>query len=231
MENIKKICPALMNRDFICLGKEGEGNHLALHFDTAVWRKAYPEADILLWVTPPVGEGYFAALEEREGDAIWIVTQADTAHAGSGEIELILRDTETKTIIKSATARTLVKNSPSHAEGGDPPEAAKPWWERLLDMISGVVRTINGVKPDADGNIDIEVIGGGAKINDNTPSTSTVYSSAKIEEELDEMDRNKADKAYMVELLAELKALILAGNTEAAIAVLDQAILDNTILA
>lgn len=151
-----------MNRDFICLGKEGEGNHLAIRFDTAVWREAYPEADILLWVTPPVGEGYFASLTEQSGDAIWTVTQADTAHAGSGEIELILRDVQTGTTIKSATARTLVKNSPSHAEGGDPPEAHKPWWEKLLGMLRGFVRTINGIEPDADGNIDIEVIGGGA---------------------------------------------------------------------
>lgn len=40
-----------------------------------------------------------------------------------------------------------------------------------------------------------------------------------------------ADKTYMVALFEELKALILAGNTEAAIAVLDQAILDNAVLA
>lgn len=158
----KRYSPECMDRHFIALGKEGEGNHLALRFDTAVWREAYPEAEILLWVTPPVGEGYFAELAEQSGDVIWTVTSGDTEHEGSGEIELILRDAQTGTTIKSATARTLVKSSPSHAEGGDPPEAHKPWWERLLDMISGVVRTINGVKPDADGNIDIEVIGGGA---------------------------------------------------------------------
>ena len=40
-----------------------------------------------------------------------------------------------------------------------------------------------------------------------------------------------ADKTYMVASFEELKALILAGNTEAAIAVLDQAILDNAVLA
>ena len=158
---IKRIRPECMDRHFIALGKEGEGNHLALRFDTAVWREAYPEAEILLWVTPPVGDGYFAALDEQSGDVIWTVTQADTAHEGSGEIELILRDAQTGTTIKSATARTLVKKSPSHAEGGDPPEAHNPWWEKVLAAIRGVVRSVNGVLPDEDGNVTIET--GGVK--------------------------------------------------------------------
>lgn len=223
--------PETMGCDILILGKKGESKATELVFDIAHWRAGYPAAEIQLYVSPPAGDGYFAVLEERESSVAWTVTSADTAHSGRGEIELILRDAETGTTIKSATARTMVRGSLSSDEAADPPEAAKPWWERLLDMISGVVRTINGVKPDADGNIDIEVIGGGAKINDKTPSTETVYSSEKIEQELGKMNRDKADKAYMVELFAELKALILAGNTEAAIAVLDQAILDNTILA
>lgn len=157
----KRYSPECMDRHFIALGKEGEGNHLALRFDTAVWREAYPEAEILLWVTPPKGDGYFAALEEMSGDVIWTVTQADTAHEGNGEIELILRDVQTGTTLKSATARTLVKNSPSHAEGGDPPEAHKPWWEKLLGMMRGFVRSVNGVKPDEDGNVTIDAGGEG----------------------------------------------------------------------
>ena len=188
----RQYTPDTMDKSFVCLGKQGEGKHLALAFDVALWREEYPEAEVLLWVTPPDGDGYFAALEEREGDAIWIVMQADTAHAGSGEIELILRDTETDTTIKSVTARTLIKASSSHKEGAEPPHAHKPWWERLLDMISGVVRSINGVKPDADGNINIEVIGGGSTINDNAPSTNTTYSSTKIEE----LNRAKVNQTW-----------------------------------
>lgn len=157
----KRYSPECMDRHFIALGKEGEGNHLALRFDTAVWREAYPEAEILLWVTPPVGEGYFAELAEQSGDVIWTVTSGDTEHEGNGEIELILRDKATGTTIKSATARTLIKKSPSHGKGGNPPEAHNPWWEKVLAAIRGVVRSVNGVKPDEDGNVQIEV--GGAE--------------------------------------------------------------------
>lgn len=157
----KRYSPECMDRHFIALGKEGEGNHLALRFDTAVWREAYPEAEILLWVTPPVGEGYFAELAEQSGDVIWTVTSGDTEHEGNGEIELILRDKATGTTIKSATARTLIKKSPSHGKGGNPPEAHNPWWEKVLAAIRGVVRSVNGVKPDEDGNVTIET--GGVK--------------------------------------------------------------------
>lgn len=157
----KRYSPECMDRHFIALGKEGEGNHLALRFDTAVWREAYPEAEILLWVTPPVGEGYFAELAEQSGDVIWTVTSGDTEHKGEGEIELILRDKATGTTIKSATARTLIKKSPSHGKNGEPPEAHNPWWEKVLAAIRGVVRSVNGVLPDEDGNVTIET--GGVK--------------------------------------------------------------------
>lgn len=156
----KRYSPECMDRHFVALGKEGEGNHLALRFDTAVWREAYPEAEILLWVTPPVGEGYFAELAEQSGDVIWTVTQADTAHEGNGEIELILRDVQTGTTLKSATARTIIKCSPSAREAaGDPPAPHVPWWQRVMDALVGVVRSVNGVKPGPDGNIVISGVG------------------------------------------------------------------------
>ena len=91
---------------------------------------------------------------------------------------------------------------------------------------------INGVSYDGSVRKEITVqTEAGAGIDDATPSTTTTYSSSKIDELLNEQKEAKADKAYMVELFNELKALILAGNTETAIAVLDQAILDNAVLA
>lgn len=152
--------PETMGCDILILGKNGESKATELIFDIAHWRAGYPAAEIQLYVSPPAGDGYFAVLEERESSVAWTVTSADTAHSGRGEIELILRDVQTGTTLKSATARTLVKNSPSHAEGGDPPEAHKPWWEKLLGMLRGFVRSVNGVEPDEDGNVQIEVGGG-----------------------------------------------------------------------
>jgi hypothetical protein len=53
----------------------------------------------------------------------------------------------------------------------------------------------------------------------------------ELAQTVNQFSQQKADKEYMVALFNELKALILAGDTAAAVAVLDQAILDNTILA
>lgn len=153
--------PETMGCDILILGKNGESKATELIFDIAHWRAGYPAAEIQLYVSPPAGDGYFAVLEERESSVAWTVTSADTAHSGRGEIELILRDVQTGTTLKSATARTLVKSSPSHAEGGEPPEVHKPWWEKLLGMLRGFVRSVNGVMPDENGNVTIEVGGEG----------------------------------------------------------------------
>lgn len=54
---------------------------------------------------------------------------------------------------------------------------------------------------------------------------------AASKESVEQLFDEKVDKSYMVSIFNELKQLILSGNTGGAIAVLDQAILDNTILA
>ena len=202
----KRYSPECMDRHFIALGKEGEGNHLALRFDTAVWREAYPEAEILLWVTPPVGEGYFAELAEQSGDVIWTVTSGDTEHKGEGEIELILRDKSTGTTIKSATARTLIKKSPSHGKGGNPPEAHNPWWEKVIAAIRGVVRSVNGVLPDEDGNVKIETGTKGAvtSVNGVKPDED---GNVQIEVGGAECECEAATDDEIVEALFEMGAL------------------------
>jgi hypothetical protein len=60
---------------------------------------------------------------------------------------------------------------------------------------------------------------------------SIVEGSTWIHAAIDALEKEKADKTYMVTLFEELKSLILAGNTESAVALLDQAILDNAVLA
>lgn len=53
----------------------------------------------------------------------------------------------------------------------------------------------------------------------------------EIRDDIAALSEKKADKAYMVALFEELKALILSGDTESAVALLDHAILDNAVLA
>ena len=54
---------------------------------------------------------------------------------------------------------------------------------------------------------------------------------AASKERVDTLAEEKADKAYMIDLFEQLKELILAGDLPGAVAVLDQAILDNSVLA
>lgn len=68
----------------------------------------------------------------------------------------------------------------------------------------------------------------------DAPQESVLY----IEQELDETQQEQArtnigtvSKAYLVAVFEELKELILAGDMDGVIAVLDQAILDNTVIA
>lgn len=49
-------------------------------------------------------------------------------------------------------------------------------------------------------------------------------------QEITQLSEGKVDKTYVVELFEELKELILSGNTSGAIALLDQAILDQAVL-
>lgn len=63
------------------------------------------------------------------------------------------------------------------------------------------------------------------------PTYTAEEVGAASKETVDALAEGKADKAYMITLFEQLKELILAGDVPGAVAVLDQAILDNSVLA
>lgn len=72
------------------------------------------------------------------------------------------------------------------------------------------------------------------KVDETLAKPGYAADAAKVGEKINQLSGeivNKADKAYIVGVFEELKALIEAGNTAGAIAVLDAAILDMDILA
>ena len=82
---------------------------------------------------------------------------------------------------------------------------------------------------DAEGFVDS---GGTSVFIDTTLTVTGAAADAKaVGDAINQILEEKADKAYMVQLFEELKTLIQSGNTESAIAVLDEAILDLTRLA
>lgn len=120
----------------IPLGKQGENKRMTLVFDVREWMDEYPEAELAVYVKPPEGEAYLAGIDkEQKGVYRWDITASDTAKAGEGMIELVMRDEATGTVHKSITAKTMIMPSISAEAPGDIPEAHVPWWERALALI------------------------------------------------------------------------------------------------
>ena len=119
----------------ICIGKQGENIATRIDVDVTPWKTEYPTGIISLFVVPPVGSGYLAALEENGNIISWVIRDTDTVSIGSGKAELILKDAD-GTVIKSATAYTTCIPSISADEPSDPPEAIRPWVEQILDAIA-----------------------------------------------------------------------------------------------
>lgn len=119
----------------ICIGKQGENLATRIDVDVTPWKTEYPTGTISLFVVPPAGSGYLAAIEAHENTVRWPIRDTDTAYDGSGKAELILKDAD-GTVIKSVTAYTTCTPSVSAAEPSDPPEAIRPWVEQILDAIA-----------------------------------------------------------------------------------------------
>lgn len=118
----------------ICIGKHGENLATRIDVDVTPWKTEYPTGIISLFVVPPVGNGYLAAIEVHENTVRWPIRDTDTAYDGSGKAELILKDAD-GTVVKSVTAYTTCIPSISADEPTNPPEAIRPWVEQILDAI------------------------------------------------------------------------------------------------
>lgn len=118
----------------IRIGRQGENLATRIDVDVTPWKTEYPTGTVSLFVVPPVGNGYLAAIEEDGNAILWTIRDTDTAYDGHGKAELILKDAS-GTVMKSVTAYTICEKSPSSAEPADPPEAIRPWVEQILDAI------------------------------------------------------------------------------------------------
>ena len=120
----RRFAPCNLGKNTICLGKQGEANHLRIEFDCSGWLAEYPDAVIVLYHFAPeraADNPIRPVLGEEGTDRVWIVSETDTANAGNGVIELVLEDAFTGARIKSATGYTTVTYSPSAvplSEGG-----------------------------------------------------------------------------------------------------------------
>ena len=134
----------------IYLGKQGEHNARRFTFnDVKIWQELF-------------GEGHCEVLHQRNGDSApypvvltiengvpyWYVSEVDTAIAGEGkcEIRYIVNDA----IVKSSIYVTVVQES--LGEGAEePPEAAKPWVDQVIEAAEKVfdaTKDVEDIKTD-----------------------------------------------------------------------------------
>ena len=118
----------------IHLGKQGESLACRVRFYASKWHEDYPEAEYQLFVSPPGATPYLATISEDNGVVTWELAAEDTTIPGTGSVELILTDGETK--IKSVTYRTTLDKSPSSQEPGSAPQVHPTWWENAITMIN-----------------------------------------------------------------------------------------------
>ena len=111
--DVRTYTPGCMGKKTIKLGKQGENNAVRLEFDCSAWLAEYPGAAVELNVIAPDGTTYNAELDGENGVYAFTVTERYTVYAGQGMLELVLRDVETATILKSATGYTETEYSPT----------------------------------------------------------------------------------------------------------------------
>ena len=139
--------------------------------DISAWRRKYPElTKYRIEATSPDGIHYLPGGVEVDGDLIiWTITNVDTAVTGDGTYQVVgigLND-EKKS---SAEANFKVLDSMANTPVEERPDPSKPWVDKLIGDIANIenrldkvedehVKTVNGIEPDDDGNINVRTGG------------------------------------------------------------------------
>ena len=108
----------------IYLGRQTEFGVNTIQIDCSEWLKMWPELEISAWVTRPGEEAAYPVMVQMEGNCLaWNISDADTAIAGAGKLEIIgLADGQRKL---SAVVGTYIRES-LVGSTTEPPEGAQP---------------------------------------------------------------------------------------------------------
>lgn len=114
---------------------------------------------------PTDKDGYPAGIvEETDTEILWIVTNADTAKDGQGEVQLSYMIESV--VVMSNIYTTMCLPSINNSE--DAPEPYVPWIERankqyaeVNEKLKSTVKTVNGKSLDENGNVVVQGGGGG----------------------------------------------------------------------
>ena len=178
--------------DYVYLGRCGENLARTVRIDVSAWLAKWPDAVINLLHRPRGSKEYYIADTALDGGMLtWVITAADVAAPGRGKLEI--RAIQGETVKKSATGVSIVDASLTGIEGAAP-DPQKPWVDSVLaaaataetsadraaqaaeraeQAAASGVRTVNGIGPDENGNVEIQATGGGGGMGGYyTPSVS-----------------------------------------------------------
>lgn len=176
----------------IALGRQGENNVVEVLFIQP--EDLMAENWLLNHQRATDTEAYPCPLEKRGNALVWKVTSGDTAIPGVGNAELTCYG-QNGEVLKSRIYTTCVLKSMT--TGGKVPDPVKPWYDDLLEKIEegggggGTVRTVNGIAPDENGNVQID--------NTETVTKTGAYIQLEAEEGANiTIDGSTADSVALV---------------------------------
>ena len=137
------------------LGKQGENLAKQIQFDLSRWISSFGPGTVQLLHQRNGDEAPYPVAVEQEGDcAVWTVTNADTAAAGTGRAELQYYVGDA--LAKSETWMTKVLAALGPA-GEMPPEAQQGWVDQVLQ--AGTVAT-EAAEKAANASVRQPIVGG-----------------------------------------------------------------------
>ena len=110
------------------IGQAGENEFRSFSFDWSEWQTAYPYGTIDIVISRPDGQTYPSVTDIADTPYTWTPSSTDTAVAGNGEMEIVLRSDG---VIGKTLTFPIVVNSSLTA--GDVPSPSPSWYEDTLE--------------------------------------------------------------------------------------------------
>ena len=117
----------------IQLGRVGENQATRVHFDVSEWTSTGKGIVHLLHQRSGDPAPYPCLIKVENGNAMWVVSNADTAMAGRGKAEL--RYMNGAVLVKSATFSTNTLQALGTASS-EPPEPQEDWVDNVLEAAN-----------------------------------------------------------------------------------------------
>ena len=143
----------------LCIGYEGEQNHIQVVFDCSVVFGEYPEAYAQMAIRPPQGDIYPKVLTRDGNTAIWNIGAADCAVPGNGEYQITFVNGET--IVKSYIGFFSVRES--LVANGEAPEPVEDWLEQAeaaLDAFDNLTASAETLPAGSSATAEVTMVNG-----------------------------------------------------------------------